>query len=82
MLNMLFLFANILLRLEMRDRYFQVLTFIADFCCETYNLRPLMKAYLKIAKQLNANKEYEKAAIVLKNTLKISWITNDAKVEI
>jgi hypothetical protein len=41
-----------------------------------------MKAYLKIARQLNANKEYEKAAIVLKNTLKVSWITNDAKVEI
>jgi len=45
----MFLFANILLRLEMRERYLQVLTFIADFCVTTYNLLPLTNAYMKMA---------------------------------
>jgi len=38
LINMLFLFANLLFRLELRERYVQVLKFIADFCVATYNL--------------------------------------------
>lgn len=38
MLNMLFLFANLLFRLDLRERYVAVLQFIADFCVATYNL--------------------------------------------
>ena len=50
LINMLFLFANLLFRLELRERYVFVLKFIADFCVATYNLQPLMNAYLQIAK--------------------------------
>lgn len=38
LINMLFLFANLLFRLELRERYVHVLKFIADFCVATYNL--------------------------------------------
>lgn len=71
---MMFLFANILLRLELREKYLQVLNFISDFCVATYNLIPLVNAYLKIAKQLSALKEYDKSIRILKKALRVAWI--------
>jgi hypothetical protein len=41
-----------------------------------------MKVYLKIAKHLSGQKEYEKSVRILKKMLKVSWIQNDNKMEI
>lgn len=74
LINQLFIFANILHRIEMRDRYIQMLYFITDLASDTHNLLPLMKVYIKIAKYLSGQKEYEKAIRILKKMLKVSWI--------
>ena len=66
----------------MKERYIQILYFITDLASDTHNLIPLMKVYLKIAKYLSGQKEYEKAVRTLKKMLKVSWIQNDTKMEI
>ena len=55
---------------------------MADFCVLTYNLIPLVNVYLKIAKQLSSQQEYEKAVRILKKALRITWIQNLPSVEI
>ncbi len=82
LINQLFIFANILLRIDMKDRYIQILYFVADLASDTHNLIPLMKVYFKIAKHLSGQKEYEKSIRILKKMLKVSWIQNDNKMEI
>lgn len=76
------IFATVLQALEQKREAYMVLEFIRDICEDTSNFMPLLDVYYRMGILLKKMAEYDKALIVTKKMLQLSWVLKSEEYEI
>lgn len=72
----------LLLALDLNYEAYEVTEFLRDVCEETYNPKPLLDVFNKMAHLLKLMAMYDKAIIASKKLLQMAWFLGDQQFEI